>query len=68
MSVMTRAADHRKAPPPRAPGNRNARTARVLAGLVVGVILVAFAVSWTHAPWRAFVHRKAPSYVELSFV
>ncbi|HEX4431541.1 MAG TPA: hypothetical protein VHZ96_19895 [Frankiaceae bacterium] len=66
MSVMTRAEDGHKPSPPPAPGNRNTRALRVLATLVVAVVLVVFAVSWTHAPWRDFVHRQAPSYVELT--
>ena len=66
MSVMTHAAGGRKAPPPPAPGKRNMRPVRVLAAFVVAVVLIVFAVSWTQAPWRDFVHRKPPAYVELT--
>lgn len=66
MSLMTRAADGRKSPPP-AHRERKPRTVRALALLAVSVALVVFAVSWTHAPWRDFVHRKPPSYLQLSF-
>jgi hypothetical protein len=41
----------------------------VAAGLVALVIAAIFvAVSWTHAPWRDYVQRKPPSYVELTVV
>ncbi len=66
MSVMTRSANGRQASPSPAPGNRRSRTIRRLAVAALAVVLVVFAVSWTHAPWRDFVHRQAPSYVQLS--
>jgi hypothetical protein len=41
----------------------------VVAGAVIlGIAAIIFAVSWTHAPWRDYVHRKPASYVELTFV
>jgi hypothetical protein len=66
MSVMTRAADGTQSPTPQPSGNR--RGIRRLVAAVLIAVLAIFAVSWTHAPWRDFVHRKPASYVELSFV
>ena len=82
MSVMTRPADgtgppedppHPPEPPdlPDPPGPRGpvGRRPVVVAGLaVLAIIAIFIAVSWTHAPWRDFVHRKPPSYVELTVV
>jgi hypothetical protein len=71
MSVMTHRSD---APPPpprrRAPRSKSERVRPiVLTGLLALVIAaIAVAVSWTHAPWRDYVHRKPASYVELTVV
>jgi hypothetical protein len=68
MSVMTRAARGTDAPEPLTPAKRSRRAIRLAATAVLVVVLAVFAVSWTHAPWRDFVHRKPASYVELSVV
>jgi hypothetical protein len=68
MSVMTRAARDTDAPEPLTPAKRKRRGIRLVATAILVVVLAGFAVSWTHAPWRNFVHRKPASYVELSVV
>lgn len=68
MSVMTRAARGTEAPEPQTPASGKRRGIRLAAVAILVVVLAAFAVSWTHAPWRDFVRRKPASYVELSVV
>ncbi len=68
MSVMTRAAHGSSAAGPQPPRGPGLRLIRLAAAIIVAVVVAVVAVSWTHAPWRAYVHRNAPSYVTLSFV
>lgn len=68
MSVMTRAADGTDKPQPPAPGTGRSPLIRRALLLVIAVVVIIVAVTWTHAPWRDFVHRKPASYVEISFV
>jgi hypothetical protein len=68
MSVVTREADGTRTPPTPTPGNGRGRLIRRAVLAVLTVVVVVVAVSWTHAPWRDFVHRKPASYVEISFV
>jgi hypothetical protein len=74
MSVMTHRTEP-AGPPPSAPRRRAPRRsyrpprAVTATGLVVLVVfLIVVAVSWTHAPWRDYVRRKPPNYVELTVV
>ncbi len=66
MSVMTRAAHGTQSPAPKPPRQGRRRGIRMAVAAILVVVLAVFAVSWTHAPWRDFVHRKPASYVELS--
>jgi hypothetical protein len=71
MSVMTHRTDQAEPPPRRRAPRRSLRPQRAIAaaGLVVlAVVLIFVAVSWTHAPWRDYVQRKPPSYVEVTVV
>jgi hypothetical protein len=48
-------------------GSAGTKRTALMAGLTLLVVVAIFvAVSWTHAPWRDYVHRKPASYVELT--
>ncbi len=66
MSVMTRATHGTPSPAPQPSSRRGMRAIRMVAGAILAIVLAVFALSWTHAPWRDFVHRKPASYVELT--
>jgi hypothetical protein len=66
MSLMTRPAEGAEPGQPNKPRVPGPAVVAALVALAVG--LVFFAVSWTHAPWRDYVRRKPPAYVELTFV
>jgi hypothetical protein len=72
MSLMTRPAEggepsHPNKPRrPRLPSAPRPAIVAALAALAIALVFIA--VSWTHAPWRDYVRRKPPAYVELTFV